>query len=191
MVDQPSAPLKSNLLPENVAEEFLEILVQAEECYPWNPAAPEAEGYFTAIEAQFSLLEGLDEEEIATRAETFFSQLTQGWPRTPSPRVALLQQFGNLMPAGWLEQMLDRAEHLVTENLSPLDRAVACIQPLWSNWTEADLQVFARPILCAMRGTPPVRQAPWEELSQIEQIRLTLAVAGEMLEKLPGETSRP
>ena len=60
--------------------ELLEALLQPEEdFYPWNPAEPEAESYFTDLERGFLLSDWQGEDEIADASQDFFNQLHQCW----------------------------------------------------------------------------------------------------------------
>ena len=57
--------------------ELLEALLQPQEdCYPWNPAEPEAEAYFAELERGFSLCDW-QEEEVESASLAFFDQLHQ------------------------------------------------------------------------------------------------------------------
>jgi hypothetical protein len=174
-----------------LAEELLEVILQEEECYPWNPAEPEAEAYFKELEADFSLLDGFNSEEIASQAESLFSHLHKYWSSvsTTQVRESLAQKFGHLIPVSPLETIIKQAENILEENLDPLSQLIECVKPLWLNWTEEDFQVLARPFVYAMEQNYPIRQAEWDELSEIEQIRLTLAIAQEALAELQAKNS--
>ncbi|MGK7877420.1 MAG: hypothetical protein AB4426_30205 [Xenococcaceae cyanobacterium] len=171
------------------SEEFLEALLQEEAIYPWNPAEPEAEAYFAELEQNFSLADWSDSEEIAPRAETLFSHLHQCWASSTISRVkkSLFEQFGDFVPSEWLELIAAQAEQIVSANLSPLQQLVQCVKPLLENWAEEDLQVFARPLVYAMRGNTFVRQAQWDELSSIEKVRVSMAIAQYAFSQLQAE----
>jgi hypothetical protein len=47
--------------------------------YPENLSALEAEAYFEQLEADFSLLDGLELDEIASQADNFLAKLHQFW----------------------------------------------------------------------------------------------------------------
>jgi hypothetical protein len=191
MTSQPlhSEESSESLVP--VAGEFLEALLETEDPrYPWNPADPEAEAYFEALEKKFGLLEGVEADEIASQANLLFAQLHQCWDALNTQRKAgelsFGQQFRGILPVTWLETICQKAEQVIETNLSPIDQLVACVQPLLSNWAQEDLQVFARPFayVNVMRGSQDIKQAPWDELSEIEKIRLSLQVAQEVLLQL-------
>ena len=179
-------------------EELLEALLEETVTYPWNPSAIEAENYFMELEHNFSLEEFSDSEEIAGKAENFFSHLDQCWSSQTKFRVkeSLLTKFGKIAPVSWLEMIADQAEQIVEAKLSPLNQLVECIKPLLSNWAEEDLQVFARPLVYAMRGSREVatenalsleKQLTWDDLSEIEQVRFSMEIANYALLELQAE----
>ncbi len=174
-----------------LAEELLEVLLQEEDYYPWNPADPDAEEYFTELEESFSLVDALGSVELDNQAETFFAHLHQCWPSPAKSnlRTALVEQFGSLLPIAWLETIIEQAERSVSQNLQPINQVVECIKPLWSSWTEADLQLLARPLVYAMRGTTPSKEVAWDELSEVDKIRLSMAVAQDVLEQVQASQS--
>ncbi len=168
------------------AGEFLEVLLHEEGCYPWNPADPETEAYFEQLEQNFSLIDSWDSEDISDRAESFYACLHQCWESTSTSQVkqSIAQRFGCFLPADCINAIVEQATQIISENLSPIDRLVECVQPLLANWGEEDLQVFARPLVYAMRGENGVKIAPWDELSEIEKVRLSMKVAQEVLMEL-------
>lgn len=176
----------------DVRGELLEALLQPDEdCYPWNPAEPEAEAYFAELERGF-LLSGWQEDDKTTQAsQAFFHQLHQCWTSSmpvaeDTLNVSLSDRFAAVVPQAWLEAIANQARQIVQANLSVADQLVLCVKPLLPNWAEDDLLVLARPLAYAMRGNSDstdegapsvVRPAQWTELSSMEQARLTLAVA--------------
>jgi len=117
--------------------------------------------------------------------------------------VSLSQRFAAFMPEAWLEAIANTARQVFPSNLSFADQLVMCVKPLLPDWAEEDLLVFARPWAYAMRGTSEpadqvtprgVRPVEWRELSQMEQVRLSLAVAHSALIELknsPGDPEQP
>jgi hypothetical protein len=186
--------------------ELLEALLQPEEdFYPWNPAEPEAESYFTELERGFLLSDWQGEDEIADASQDFFNQLHQCWTlpvlsETDTLTVSLSERFAAFMPQTWLEAIANKARQVFSSNLSFADQLVLCVKPLLDNWAEEDLLVLARPLAYAMRGaSQPEREAPlnvvqhrdWTELSPMEQVRLTLAVAHSALAQLKDSSGDP
>lgn len=186
--------------------ELLEALLQPEEdFYPWNPAEPEAESYFTELERGFLLSDWQGEDEIADASQDFFNQLHQCWTspvlsETDTLTVSLSERFAAFMPQTWLEAIANKARQVFSSNLSFADQLVLCVKPLLDNWAEEDLLVLARPLAYAMRGaSQPEPEAPlnvvqhleWTELSPMEQVRLTLAVAHSALAQLKNSSGDP
>ena len=182
----------------SVEGELLEALLQPEEdFYPWNPAELEAEAYFAERERGFFLSDWQEEEEIKSASQALFNQLHECWaPKvssvTDSLKLSLSKRFGALIPQAWLEAIANQAQQIFQSNLSLADQLVLCVEPVLPNWAQEDLLVFARPWAYAMRGTSEsveetsVTDQPveWTDLSQIEQVRLTLAVAHSALVQL-------
>lgn len=169
--------------------DLLQALLQADSSYPWNPAAPESEAYFTAIEDKFTFDSWLD-EEIEARSHNLFNQLDNLWEiSSPSAVVenyqiqellaVLAEKFSPRVPAIWLDKIAHQAYQLLSTNLSFADRLVNCVQEVLPSWSEEDLQVIARPYAWAMRSVEVsnTNSADWQDLSELEQARLSLAIA--------------
>ncbi|NEO33360.1 MAG: hypothetical protein F6K36_23630 [Symploca sp. SIO3C6] len=186
----------------NIQVELLDLLLQPEEdFYPWNPAELETEAYFTQLEKEFLLEYPQDTQAIKGRAQAFFRQLHQCWESAESSVVdsleaSLLKQFGLSLPQTWLEEIANKARQVFSSNLSLAEQLVLCVQPLLPNWTEEDLSIFARPLALPMRSKSElgsegddgaVESLEWTELSQIEQVRLSLKVAHSAIVQLQSE----
>lgn len=186
--------------------ELLEALLQPEaDFYPWNPAEPEAECYFSELERGFLLSDWQEEDETIDASQAFFNRLHQCWAspvlsETDTLTVSLSERFAAFMPQTWLAAIANKARQVFSSNLSFADQLVLCVKPLLDNWAEEDLLVLARPLAYAMRGASHseceaphnvVQHREWTELSQIEQVRLTLAVAHSALAQLKNSTSDP
>lgn len=172
--------------------------------YPWNPAAPEAEAYFDALEQEV-MKAGWSAEELAEQGQLLTSYFDQVWSETAAPAVKvnvtcvnLLQQFATQVPQQILDLIGQRAQQVTSTRLSLADQMVQCVQSCLPNWAEEDLQVLARPFAYAMRGSDTemleaalrsVRCAAWTELSGIEQARLSLAIARYAIAQMPGDGS--
>ncbi len=197
MANQPNWNPNSEEYLYNTTE-LLDAIFQEEDIYPWNPTTPEAEAYFADSERDFSLTNSLDSTEIESLAETFFSHLNQCWNSSASSRLqeSLAVKFGQLVPEDLRSQVIARAEEICTAPISLMNQLLQCVQPLLANWGEEDLEVFARPLVYAMRSSPArvteiekkfVPQAPWNQLSQIQKARCTIAMAHFALLQLQGE----
>ncbi len=169
----------------------VEDLPDAKISYPWNPCDPESEGFFAGSE-QVSFLDGLQESEIATRAHGFFAQIEQQWS-TVSVQTSLAQRFSARIPqellasiAAQAQKLLAESRRAVTESLSVADQLVQCIQDVAINLGQDDLYVQAR-LLEPMRNgglrtavdnvLNQIPQAEWQQLSEIQKARLSLAIA--------------
>lgn len=179
--------MSSHSLSRSIADDLLSVLLEEEESvYPWDLTDPNTEAIFREREEAFSRLDGSEEGEILARSATFFATLQQRLDEIENPtgRTSLFDRFAPLLPAEYLTRLLEQAETLMNRSLDPLDRLVACIHPLFPNWLNEDLQVFARPHALALRDgeTPAVKNTrDWQTLSEIEQIRRTASIAAEIL----------
>lgn len=192
MLHQKNYAEDSEELQNQAAHDLLEILLLEDEPpYVWNPGEPESEAYLAELEQAFRL-DDWSEPEIMTRSHSFLNQLNQLWTKSKSLaplkalQAALSSRFATQMPSAWLEAIATQATELVTSNLSLAERLVQCVHQLLPSWGEEDLQVFARPLAYAMRGAEDeaiestlrmIRPLDWNELSSMEQARLSLAIA--------------
>ncbi|MDY6786004.1 MAG: hypothetical protein SW833_26230 [Cyanobacteriota bacterium] len=167
---------------QDIRQELLELIVQEDEVYPWNPADSETEAYFARLERELGVEES-DVEAIYNQSESFLGQLHRCWSSEDRSvaSVSLVERFGDCVPHDWLEAIALRARSLLSSSLSPTDQLVQCVKPLLENWAEADLYVFARPLAQAMRSGSSMETETaipnWEQLSQVEQARYTMKIA--------------
>jgi hypothetical protein len=175
-------------------EELLEVLLQIEDkCYPWNPANRESEAFFAELELNL-LPDWQDEPETQSSSEALFNQMHEKWAALSVSTADTLEQslserFANFIPQAWLVAIANRACATFSTNLSFAEQLVQCVKPLLPNWTDEDLFVMARPLAYAMRGnSTPSRSVEWTELSQMEQVRLSLTVAHSALIQLQEDT---
>lgn len=182
-----------------VAGELLHVLLLSDRAsYPWNPLEPESEPYLAELEQTFTL-DSWSAPEIAARSQSLFSQLDQLWSDKVPARVsqtlqaALSHRFAQRVPQDWLDAIANRASELLSTNLPLMDRLVQCVHQMLPAWAEDDLQVMARPLAYAMRGAEAeaieftlgaVRPVDWQELSDMERARLSLAIARYALAEL-------
>lgn len=179
---------------------LLQALLQTDErAYPWNPGDPEVDTFFACLE-QNPDLEGCSQEEIETQSQAFFAQLDQLWSEVEAVitsrtsqdslvarlRVALSQQSAVSLPKTLVSDIANQAQQLAHTNLSRVEQLVQCVQAVLPNWTEEDLHVLARPFAYSMRDQAAQepgrlrstdRAIDWTTLSEIEQARLSLAIA--------------
>ncbi len=168
--------------------------------YPWNPTAPEAEAFFSnpAIPSIFA---GIEDAEIDYRSQTFFNQLQHVW--TPfSVEAMLLERFATRMPQVWLTAIAQQAQTVVTQTQQTVadvstklaDQLVQCVRELVPGLAEDDFYVLARPLAVQMRDgsstnvvddqIAQVPQLDWEQLSELQQARLGLAIARYAIDEL-------
>lgn len=185
-----SLPPSEPSLP-SIRQDLLDLLTQSEDCYPWNPADPECDAYFDTLESSLALTDTLDTAAMETKAARFFAIANQFWQSDALDRlkVGLWEKFARYIPSSRLDQIFDQAQTLASQNLSTLslsklNQLVECVKPLWSQWNEDDLTIIARPLAVVMRGRIALKPAHWDELNEIEQIRLTMMAAQEILTQL-------
>jgi hypothetical protein len=172
--------------------------------YPWNPASPEAEAYFEALEQEV-MRAGWSNQELIEQGQILANALNQIWDEPADLAAAenlrsysaVLRQFAAQVPQQILETISQTAQQVAATNLSLADQIVQCVQTCLPNWAEEDLQVLARPFAYAMRGSEAdmiesalrsVRCAAWTELSGIEQARLSLAIARYAIDQAPSQS---
>lgn len=172
--------------------ELIKAILEEDISSSWNPDALESEICLLELEDNFALCECLEPDELAEGAERLFSHLNHCWSNTDTSlvKLSLWEQFGQFVPSHQLEQITAYAQEIISLNLSPLEQLLQCVKPLLSNWSEDDLQIFARPLVYAMRGTTELKQAPWNELSEIDQVRLTMKIAQEAIHQFQRQNSQ-
>lgn len=207
MTHDPTRPLVSPFQAQAELE-LLQLIWQESVSYPWNPAEPEAEAYFAALEQEV-VEAGWSPEELAEQGAILSTHLDQIWSMVAPAEAApaedlasrilgseLFQQFATQVPSSLLDDIVQQAKQMVASKLSLADQLVRCVQTCLPDWGEEDLQVLARPFAYAMRGGETemlevalrsVRCAAWTELSGIEQARLSLAIARYAIAQMPGE----
>lgn len=173
--------------------ELLEAILLMRSPYPWNPAEPQTQKYLEALEMELMAQEeaaavlAADAPGLLERLEGL-SRLVN-WDAMSSAvvvRESLRRKFG-AVPLSWLEDIARSALELwqlpdrEQAKLSPAERLVYCVLPLFPNWAEEDLQVLARPFAYAMRGSElalaNIQIHNWQGLSEIEKARVSLAIA--------------
>ncbi|KAM3098713.1 hypothetical protein ACKFKF_16710 [Phormidesmis sp. 146-12] len=157
--------------------------------YPWNPANPAADSFFTELEQGFSL-DDWQESEITARSTTFFAHLDHLWSAN-SLQTRLTQKFA-AMPQAFLNAIARQAQQVAEASNSLADQLVLCVQEILPAWADEDLQVLARPLAYAMRDESDainstlksIRPVEWSELSETEQAKMSLAVARYAIDQL-------
>ncbi|MBC7515999.1 MAG: hypothetical protein H7237_06175 [Alkalinema sp. FL-bin-369] len=149
--------------------------------YPLNPADSQDWLAELSSNSSSSLLEWLSDTELDERSTAFFRGMDQLW--APDLVAALSRKFVTV-PQEMLSAIALRASQVAktsVEQASDLaGQLIACTQSILPQWAEDDLRVFARPLVYAMRGDLPktdVHEKNWALMSEIEQAKLTLAIA--------------
>ncbi len=162
--------------------ELLATIVQTDVAYPWNPAQLESESYLTGLEEEFALSDSFSDSDIAQKSQVLFAQLEQVW-LTAALQKSLREKFARV-PQDFLARIAQSVQNATVKYQSLADQMVECVLDILPQWAEEDLQVLARPLAYAMRevdseGAQLVMAArrPWAQLSEIEQARVSLAVA--------------
>ncbi len=171
--------------------------------YPWNPALPETEAFFAAAELP-SIFEGWQGPEIVTRSQSFFQSLDRVWA-TSSLHATLVDRFAARMPQQWLSTIAQQAQRLVTEAQNTVstqssqlaDQLVQCVREIVPTLAEDDFYVLARPLAMQMRDgsavdvvdatVTQVPQVDWEQLSDVQRARLSLAIAHYAISELQAQ----
>ena len=162
--------------------ELLATIVQTDVAYPWNPAQRESESYLTALEEEFAISDSLSDSDIAQKSQVLFAQLEQVW-LTTALQKSLREKFARV-PQDFLARIAQSVQNATVKYQSLADQMVECVLDILPQWAEEDLQVLARPLAYAMREVDSegaelvmATRRPWAQLSEIEQARVSLAVA--------------
>ena len=162
--------------------ELLATIVQTDVAYPWNPAQLESESYLTAREEEFALSDSFSDSDIAQKSQVLFAQLEQVWLATALQK-SLREKFARV-PQDFLVRIAQGVQNATVKYQSLADQMVECVLDILPQWAEEDLQVLARPLAYAMREVDSegaelvmATRRPWAQLSEIEQARVSLAVA--------------
>ncbi|MEG4630505.1 hypothetical protein QUB56_12935 [Microcoleus sp. AR_TQ3_B6] len=162
--------------------ELLATIVQTDVAYPWNPAQLESESYLTALEQEFALSDSFSDSDIVQKSQVLFAQLEQVW-LTTALQKSLREKFTGV-PQDFLARIAQSVQNATVKYQSLADQMVECVLDILPQWAEEDLQVLARPLAYAMREVDSegaqlvmATRRPWAQLSEIEQARVSLAVA--------------
>jgi len=175
-------------------QDLLHLVLQEQVQYPWNPAEAGAEVYFAEIEQ--AVADEWAPGELAAQGQAIAQQLDQLWmtieqSAASSQITALLARVSGRVPQQIIEGICQRAQQLVSSNLSMADRMVQCVQDFLSDYSSDDLLLTSRKF-AVVRGRAAssnsvesalqqVRPADWSELSTGEQMYLSLAIAHAVL----------
>ena len=194
-----------DIAPSDVDLEFIEALLEPEDAaYPWNLADESTDAYFHNLELQFGLPDFSD-AELITSSENFYQNLDIIWDQvaaienhnisknTVNYLQEVLHNAFSVIPEVILTAIAQKAAEVSILEQSASDKLIECVQALLPSWEVDDLLVLARPFAYAMRSSKPqtltsvIRDfegRDWASLSEIEQAKITLAIADYALQHL-------
>lgn len=202
-MNQPLHP--SNLpfeAPMSAEQDLLASLFTSDQPYPWEPLSPDGEAYLNHLESQLEDDPVVDEaiatgwNRVSTLLETQWANVTV----TATERLlnALKAEFQGRMPEDALGTIAAAAVNLVQSSRPMAEQLVETVKVILPGWDTGDLAVLARPLAYSLRdGRDEIldltlRSAPradWENLSEIEKARLSLAIASVALNRAQAENS--
>jgi hypothetical protein len=188
--------------PSPIDLELLEALLEPEEAtYPWNSTTVESEEFFQDVEAQLAMDELLD-SELSARSNSFYNQLDTLWNNynhttnvglITSLKENLQMAIASRIPQEWIERIVEKAADIFNSKQSMSEQLMLCAQTVLPSLGADDLLVLARPFAYAMRNAEPqslesvlnkVGEQEWKNLSEIEQAKVSLAVAYHTIRQL-------
>lgn len=177
---------------QTIAEiDLLNAISHGDSIYPWEPAATTTEFYFDNLTKIADVTASLSQQELNERSHQFFQQLEQTYTLI-SVEQSVLTKFTSFAPENILKKLSSVASEVVSQvarvsgNLSLSDQLVHCVNEILPQWSLEDLEVLARPYAYAMRSSnndmiestvQSINESTWENLSDLEQVRLSLAIA--------------
>lgn len=188
-----------HFFPSNVDLDLLEALLKPEDAtYPWNMADEESEAYFNQLEQQFEC-EDLLAENLSRRSQDFYHNLDGIWSQVShsktdrdeqppkSIQAFLNSAFAAAVPSSCLNTIAQKAAEIINNlEQSTSEKLVECVQALLPHWGTDDLLVLARPFAYSMRSNEQqnlafiisnIENREWTALSEIEQAKISLAIA--------------
>lgn len=171
-----------------IEQDLLQLVLQEQVQYPWNPA--ESEAFFAGIEAATE--DEWEPEELAAQGQAIATQLDSLWAQidqnAANPQVAaLLSRLAGRVPQQIVSGIVQRSQQLVSSNLSLADRMVQCVQEFLADCNPEDLLLTSRKFaVVRSRGTASnsldtalqqIPAADWDALPAGEQVYLSLAIA--------------
>lgn len=171
-----------------IEQDLLQLALQAQVEYPWNPA--ESEAFFAGIEA--ATADEWEPGELAACGQAIANQLDSLWAQIDQtaahPQIAtLLSRVAGRVPQQIVLGIVQRSQQLISSNLSLTDRMVQCVQDFLADCNPDDLLLTGRKFaVVRSRGATSIsldtalqqiRTVDWNTLSSEEQAYLSLAIA--------------
>ena len=193
-----TGPVPSTSKQQQIELEMLHSVLDKDASYLWNPSDLANTNYLDKLEDIFASGD-LSEDIFKSQWSRVSQQAEQLWSNSSSALVkSLIQEFESRMPSQLIAQLATKAQEVSTNGLELVDQLVDCVQAVVTGWNVDDLQVMARPLAMAMRdgrseilnvALRSVRQTDWDNLSDLEQARLTLAIARHALDEIAKEAA--
>jgi len=199
-----------NIISFPIDLELLEALLVSEDAvYPWNPADAASEAYFDDLEQQLNW-QDFSSNKLMESANNFYHNLDKIWGQTAAETENIRNNTVNylqkalsnaflVIPEVLLTEIAQKATVVLMVEKSASEKLVECVQTLLPNWDRDDLLVLARPFAYYMRSSEPDKltsvikdweNRDWSNLSEIEQAKISLAIANYALEYLSKSNSR-
>ncbi|NES67091.1 MAG: hypothetical protein F6K24_18480 [Okeania sp. SIO2D1] len=191
MNNQPSRSQFSANNSTQVELDLLNSIVLDDIAYPWNPETAESDTYFDSLEEELPLSDLLTDLEMTSACKEFYSQTDRLFCAIDIQN-SLSEKFSGLAPKNLLNKLGKVAVNVVDQVnslgsiLSLSDQLVHCVSEVLPGWDLEDLEVMARPLAYSMRGShddaventlATIQSTSWYDLSEVEQARLSLAIA--------------
>ncbi|MEY2979649.1 MAG: hypothetical protein ACO3NK_16665 [Prochlorotrichaceae cyanobacterium] len=175
--------------------ELLKLLLDSDQenltPYIWDPFSPETEAYIQSLEQAWPADIVADYAAIVPSFQKALNLVPE--QLVSESQAASLQNFFSGVPQPVLQHILAKAKTASLEVLALPEQLLECVQELFPRWSVEDLQVVARPYAYAFRNseqgslTAPPETIEWDQLSDLEQIRLCFQVSKAILTDLNSE----
>jgi hypothetical protein len=190
---QPALPDPSDA----AVSDLLSHLFSTDSTYPWDPTDPGAEVYWQRLDETLDALGHTIEPALEAGWSALTGQLARRWqvsqPQAAAPDpVILAGPWRDCLPTDLLQTLVATAHGLVHRGESRLEQLVSCVSAILPTWDRQDLAVLARPLAYSLRNGPGadlntslgISDQPWEQRSPVEQARLSLTIAAQVLQTL-------
>lgn len=185
----PATPVNAQ---QQAEQDLLHAVLSPAPSYPWDPYSQTTAEYLNQFEQDTAEL--WDDDAIASQWSQVSALAASLWEGAANNLLATLtQKFGARMPQPLLAQLASQAQSAANSGQALMDQLITSAQAALTGWDAGDLQVMARPMVLAMRSgdadavdvvVQSIRPADWEDLTEIEQARLSLAIARYALAEL-------
>lgn len=189
----PSTPVNAQ---QQAQLELLHSILGSAPSLPWHTYSPATAQYLDQLEQDLG--NDLDDDLEMTSQWSQVSALAAALWESPEASLltTLTQKFGTRMPQPLLAQLALQVQDVADSGQALVYQLVTTTQAILTDFAADDLQVMARPMALAMRsGTDDtvdsvvqsLRSDAWEQLSAVEQARLSLAIARYALAQLEAD----